>query len=116
MANTEREQLEVKMRSLGLDGSIVDTFSDEWKKLEVEGYEMEALFTGAAGSVLDGQAGCIICSKNASPVHWEKVITPSQDCAALYLVCQDCDDQHVPAALRQKALGRLLKERNTRPN
>ena len=75
---------------------------------------MYAIYTGADGSALEGKAGCIICSKSASGLRWEKVITPSQDSAAIYSVCSNCDAQYVDAAIRQKALGRLLKHRNTR--
>jgi hypothetical protein len=104
------------LRTMGFDGEILETFEKLWEPLEVEGYEMYALYTGAERSPMEGKVSCIICSKNAEELRWEKVITPSQDSAALYLVCSQCDSQFVDVALRQKALGRLLKERNTRPN
>lgn len=91
------------------------SFSVHWKALADEGYEMYAMYTGADGSALEGRKGCVICSKNDSDLHWEKVVTPSQDSAAIYSVCKGCDEQYVETAIRQKALGRLLKERNTRP-
>jgi len=104
-----------RLRSLGLDGAILDMFSKRWDPLQQEGYEMYAMYTGTNGSVLESKAACAICSKSAEGLHWEKVITPSQDSAAIYLVCTGCDAQYVEVAIRQKALGRLLKERNTRP-
>ena len=101
---------------LGFDKAMIDSFSKTWKPLEDEGYEMYAIYTGAGGSELEGKGSCIICSKSVSGLHWEKVITPSQDSAAIYSVCCNCDAQYVDTAIRQKALGRLLKERNTRQN
>lgn len=76
---------------------------------------MYAMYTGNEGSALEGKAACVVCSKKSFPLRWEKVITPSQDSAAVYTVCTDCDAAYVDVAIRQKALGRLLKERNTRP-
>jgi hypothetical protein len=104
-----------KLESLGFDRLMIDVFAKQWKALEDESYEMYAMYTGADGSPLEGKQGCVICSKSASGLHWEKVITPSQDSAAIYTVCSGCDAQYVDTAIRQKALGRLLKERNTRP-
>lgn len=104
-----------RLQSLGLGEDMQETFLSEWDSLQTDGYEMYAMYTGADGSSLEGKAGCAICSKGTSGLHWRKVITPSQDSAALYLVCGDCDAQYIEAALKQKALGRLLKERNTRP-
>lgn len=111
-----REEHVAKLHALGFDGGIIDSFDSLWRPLEIEGYEMYAIYTGAEKSPLEGKASCIICSKSANGLRWQKVITPSQDSAALYLVCSDCDSQYVETALRQKALGRLLKDRNTRPN
>ncbi|HKU48628.1 MAG TPA: hypothetical protein VJP79_01635 [Nitrososphaera sp.] len=104
-----------RLQSLGFDGSLLALFEELWKPLETDGYEMYAMYTGSEKSPLEGKGACAICSKNSAGLRWEKVITPSQDSAALYLVCSSCDSQYVEAALRQKALGRLLKERNTRP-
>ena len=104
-----------RLQSLGFDANMVESFSQHWKPLADEGYEMYAIYTGADGSALEGKKGCVICSKNDSSLRWEKVITPSQDSAAIYSVCKGCDDQYVETAIKQKALGRLLKERNTRP-
>ena len=104
-----------RIQSLGFEVSMAESFSKEWKALADEGYEMYALYTGADGTTLEGKRGCVICSKSDSGLHWEKVITPSQDSAAIYCVCKGCEDQYVETAIRQKALGRLLKERNTRP-
>lgn len=105
-----------RIRSLGFGQQMVESFSQDWKVLADEGYEMHAMYSGADGSVLEGKKACIICSINDSGLRWEKVITPSQDSAAIYSVCKACDDQYVETAIRQKALGRLLKERNTRPS
>ena len=105
-----------KLQALGFDGALIESFTRMWKPLEADGYEMYAMYTGAAGSALEDKAACVICSKNSFPLRWEKVVTPSQDSAALYTVCPKCDSEYVEAAIRQKALGRLLKERNTRPN
>ena len=104
-----------RLESLGFDPAMIESFSKAWKPLEDEGYEMYAMYTGADGSVLEGKVGCVVCSKSASGLRWEKVITPSQDSAAIYSVCSNCDAAYVDVAIRQKALGRLLKERNTRP-
>jgi hypothetical protein len=104
-----------KLEMIGFDRSMVETFAKEWKALEDEGYEMYAMYTGAEGSAFEDKAGCAICSKSGSGLRWEKVITPSQDSAAVYSVCNNCEAQYVEVAIRQKALGRLLKERNTRP-
>lgn len=111
-----REEHVAKMRSLGFDSAMLDSFEKLWIGLELEGYEMYAIYTGVEKSPLEGMRSCIICSNKASGLAWQKVITPSQDSAALYLVCDDCNSQFVEVALRQKALGRLLKERNTRPS
>ena len=105
-----------RLETLGFERIMIESFSQAWKQLEEEGYEMYALYTGADGSALEGKAGCIICSQISSGLRWEKVITPSQDSAAIYSVCSNCDSQYVDGAIRQKALGRLLKERNTRPS
>ena len=110
-----REEHIARLNALGFDADILESFDNLWKPLEVEGYEMYAIYTGADRSPLEGKGSCIICSKSAEGLRWQKVITPSQDSAAVYLVCSDCDSLYVEAALRQKALGRLLKERNTRP-
>lgn len=110
------EEHAARLLSLGFDGPMAESFSKEWKVLADEGYEMYAMYTGADGSVLEGKKACTICSKSDSGLRWEKVITPSQDSAAIYSVCRGCDDQFVETAIRQKALGRLLKERNTRPS
>lgn len=104
-----------RLQSLGFKSPMAESFSKEWKVLSDEGYEMYAMYTGAEGSALEGKRACVICSKSDSSLRWEKVITPSQDSAAIYSVCKGCDDQFVETAIRQKALGRLLKERNTRP-
>ena len=112
---TSKDEHLLRLRSLGLDGVILDSFSKQWDPLQEEGYEMYAMYTGAGGSVLENKVACTICSKSAEGLHWEKVVTPSQDSAAIYLVCTVCDAQYVEVAIRQKALGRLLKERNTRP-
>ena len=110
-----REEHIANLQDLGFDSAMLKSFEEIWKPLEIEGYEMYAMYTGTENSPLEGRGSCSICSKNAIGLRWEKVITPSQDSAALYLVCNDCDSQYVDVALRQKALGRLLKERNTRP-
>lgn len=104
-----------RLVALGFDESILESFEKLWSPLESEGYDMYAMYTGAEKSALEEKGCCIICSKSVAGLRWEKVVTPSQDSAALYLVCSDCDSLYVDAALRQKALGRLLKERNTRP-
>ncbi|AIC14783.1 hypothetical protein [Nitrososphaera viennensis] len=105
-----------RMKALGFDGVSIESFEKMWDPLAGDGYDMYAMYTGADGSALEDKAGCVICSKKSFPLRWEKVITPSQDSAAIYTVCTDCDAAYVEAAIRQKALGRLLKERNTRPN
>ncbi len=112
---TSKDEHLFRLRSLGLDGVILDAFSKQWDPLQQEGYEMYAMYTGAGGSILENKVSCTICSKSTEGLHWEKVVTPSQDSAAIYLVCTACDAQYVEVAIRQKALGRLLKERNTRP-
>lgn len=104
-----------RLRSLGFDSSSIESFSTLWKPLEADGYEMYAMYTGADGSPLEDRPACVVCSKKSFPLRWEKVITPSQDSAAIYTVCTGCDSEYVDVAIRQKALGRLLKERNTRP-
>jgi hypothetical protein len=104
-----------RLHSLGFDDAMLESFAKLWEPLQCEHYEIYAMYTGAEGSFYAGRAACAICSKKANSLHWEKVITPSQDSAAIYSVCGDCDSQYVEAAIRQKALGRLLKERNTRP-
>lgn len=111
---TKEEHME-QLKSLGFDQAMVEAFAKAWEPLEKEGYEMYAMYTGASGSALEGKVGCVVCSKNSSGLRWEKVVTPSQDSAAIYSVCGSCDEQYVDTAIRQKALGRLLKERNTRP-
>ncbi|HXV46800.1 MAG TPA: hypothetical protein VD736_09015 [Nitrososphaera sp.] len=110
------EEHATRLHSLGFDHAMIESFSEHWKPLVDEGYEMYAMYTGADGSALEGRRACVICSKSDSGLRWEKVITPSQDSAAVYSVCKGCDDQYVETAIRQKALGRLLKERNTRPS
>lgn len=104
-----------RIRSLGFDQDSIDTFTKLWKPLQEEGYEMYAMYLGQDNSPLEGKAACVVCSKNSFPLRWEKVITPSMDSAAIYTVCTACDAEYVETAIRQKALGRLLKERNTRP-
>jgi len=104
----------IRLQMLGFESSMIESFSKTWKPLEQEGYEMHAIYTGATGSVREGKAGCVICSLSDLGLRWQKVITPSQDSAAIYLVCNNCDAQYVDTAIRQKALGRLLKDRNTR--
>lgn len=105
-----------RLQELGFDSASIESFASFWKPLQDDGYEMYAMYTGADGSALEGKAACVVCSKKSFPLRWEKVITPSQDSAAVYTVCTDCDSAYVDTAIRQKALGRLLKERNTRPN
>lgn len=105
-----------RIRALGFDGASIEAFENMWKPLAGDGYEMYAMYTGVAGSPLEEKAACVICSKRSFPLKWEKVITPSQDSAAIYTVCSACDAEYVETAIRQKALGRLLKERNTRPS
>jgi hypothetical protein len=105
-----------RLHLFGFDQEMVELFSKEWRVLADDGYEMNAMYTGADGCTLGGKKACVICSKSDFSLHWKKVITPSQDSAAIYSVCKDCDDQYVETAIRQKALGRLLKERNTRPS
>lgn len=112
---TSREEHVAKLNELIFEDSMLKTFEDLWGPLETDGYEMYAMYTGVERSPLEGRKSCAICSKSADGLRWEKVITPSQDSAALYTVCNSCDAQYVDVALRQKALGRLLKERNTRP-
>lgn len=104
-----------KLQSLGFNSDMIESFAKKWEPLERELYEMYAMYTGAHGSPLSERASCVICSKNNGSLRWESVVTPSQDSAVVYSVCDDCDRQYVETAIRQKALGRLLKERNTRP-
>jgi hypothetical protein len=104
-----------RLQALGFDANMLKNFEGLWGPLEAEGYEMYAMYTGTDKSPLEGKAACAICSRSDIGLRWEKVVTPSQDSVALYLVCSTCESQYVEAALRQKALGRLLKERNTRP-
>lgn len=104
-----------RLQTLGFDSASIESFASIWKPLQDDGYEMYAMYTGADGSALEGKAACVVCSKRSFPLRWEKVITPSQDSAAVYTVCASCDSEYVETAIRQKALGRLLKERNTRP-
>jgi hypothetical protein len=106
----------LRLQALGFDSGSIESFASMWKPLQEDGYEMYAMYTGADGSAFEGKATCVVCSKKSFPLRWEKVITPSQDSAAVYTVCGDCDAAYVDTAIRQKALGRLLKERNTRPN
>lgn len=113
---SSRDEHIPRLQALGFDGALIESFTSMWKPLETDGYGMYAMYTGTAGSTLEGKAACVICSKKSFPLRWEKVVTPSQDSAALYTVCPKCDSEYVEAAIRQKALGRLLKERNTRPN
>ena len=108
------EEHTARRYSLGFDHEMVELFSKQWKPLADDGYEMYAMYTGTDGSSFEAKKSCVICSKSDSGLHWEKVITPSQDSAAIYSVCKGCEDQYVETAIRQKALGRLLKERNTR--
>ncbi|SRR5690606_14242695 len=108
------EEHVARLQSLGFDTEMVESFSRQWKPLADDGYEMYAMYTGADGSALEDNKGCVICSKSDSGLRWEKVVTPSQDSAAVYTVCKACDEQYVEAAIRQKALGRLLRERSTR--
>jgi len=105
-----------RLRLLGFDGASIESFEKMWNPLADDSYEMYAMYTGTSGTALEDKPSCVICSRKSSPLRWEKVITPSQDSAAIYTVCNDCDAAFVEAAIRQKALGRLLKERNTRPN
>lgn len=105
-----------RLQSLGFDGASIEQFAKMWRPLQDDGYEMHGMYTGTSGSALEGKPACVICSKRSFPLRWEKVTTPSQDSAAVYTVCGTCDSQYVETAIRQKALGRLLKERNTRPN
>ena len=105
-----------RLQALGFDAASIEQFAKMWKPLQDDGYEMYAMYVGAGGSALEDKAACVICSKRSFPLRWEKVITPSQDSAAIYTVCSSCDAEYVDTAIRQKALGRLLKERNTRPN
>ncbi|MGI0035747.1 MAG: hypothetical protein ACRD98_07755, partial [Nitrososphaera sp.] len=67
-----------RLLSLGLGEDMRETFQSEWDSLQTDGYEMYAMYTGAEGSSLEGKAGCVICSKGTSGLHWAKVITPSQ--------------------------------------
>lgn len=110
-----KEEHITKLQTLGFEQDMLSSFEELWKPLEVDGYEMYAMYTGVEKSPLEGRASCAICSKSSAGLRWEKVITPSQDSVALYVVCSTCDSQYVDTALKQKALGRLLKERNTRP-
>jgi len=112
---TSLEEHTAKIQALGFGPQMAEAFSKDWKALADEAYEMYAMYTGAGGSALEDKKACVICSKSDSGLRWEKVTTPSQDSAAIYSVCKGCDDQYVETAIRQKALGRLLKERNTRP-
>ena len=94
---------------------MIEAFAKMCKPLEDEGYEMYRMYTSVDGSALEGKVSCVICSTSASGLCWEKVITSSQDSAVISSVCSWCDAQYLDIAIRQKALGRLLKERNTRP-
>lgn len=104
-----------RLQALGFDSSAIESFASMWKPLQDDGYEMYAMYTGTDGSAFQDKPVCVVCSKKSFPLRWEKVITPSQDSAAVYTVCNDCDAEYVETAIKQKALGRLLKERNTRP-
>ena len=106
----------LNLANLGFSADMTEGFQNLWKTLEAEGYDIYALYTGAKGSLLENKAGCIICSKSASQLEWRNVVTPSMDSAAIYCTCEDCRTRYVEAALKQKALGRFLKERNTRPS
>ena len=105
-----------RLRSLGISDEQAKTFQEMWSSLEREGYELYAMYSGNKGTAFEGKAACTICSSSAEGLEWREVITPSMDSAAIYFACRNCRDQYVDAALKQKALGRLLKERNTRPN
>lgn len=104
-----------ELHSLGFAESMINSFSNEWEKLAAEGYEMYAMYRGSSGTSLEGKAACVICSRNSFPLKWGVVITPSMDSAAVYSICEGCAEEYVTAAIRQKALGRLLRDRNTRP-
>jgi hypothetical protein len=104
------------LQLLGSNEVMTDSFSKTSKQLEDEGYENSAVYTGTDGSAFEGKGTYIICSNTASGLRLGKVITPSQDSAAIYSICGNCDAQYVDTAIRQKALGRLLKKRNTRQN
>jgi hypothetical protein len=104
-----------RLSSLGFGPNLISEFDKSWKRFEGDGYEVYGMYTGPAGSLLEGKAACIICSKSSSKLRWHEVTTPSMDSAAIYSVCDSCDSIYIEAALRQKALGRLLRERNTRP-
>jgi DNA mismatch repair protein MutH len=115
--SSSKEEHVAQLESLGFDcPMVVEAFAKMWKPLEDEGYEMYAMYTSADGSALEGNASCLICSTSASGLRWEKVITSSQNSAVMYSVCSGCDAQYVvDTIIRQKALRRLLEERNTRP-
>jgi hypothetical protein len=104
------------IKSLGFSHAMMELFVKEWDLLSEQGYDMYAIYKGAPGSKLEKTAACIICSNNNANLRWSKVITPSMDSAAIFCVCNECQDIYIDAAIRQKALGRLLKERNTRPS
>jgi hypothetical protein len=106
----------IQLTRLGFPQDMTERFQQIWKELEEQSYEMYAMYTGARGSVLENKASCIICSNSAKHLEWRTVVTPSMDSAAIYCTCDECEKQYVEAALKQKALGRLLKERNTRPS
>lgn len=115
MLSSKEEHL-ARLESLGFHSPMIEAFAKMWKPLEDECYVMYAMYTGADGSALEDKASCLICSTSASGLRWEKVITPSQNSAVMYSVCSGCDAQYVvDPAIRQKALGRLLQERDTRP-
>jgi hypothetical protein len=114
--SSSKEEHVAQLESLGFDCPMVEAFAKMWKPLEDEGYEMYAMYTSADGSVLEGNASCLICSMSASGLRWEKVITPSHNSTVIYSLCSRCDAQYVvDTIIRQKAPWRLLHERNTRP-
>ena len=77
------EEHAAQLRSLGFEVMMIESFSKNWKPLADDGYEMYAMYTGADGSAMEGKRSCVICSKSESGLRWEKVITPSQDSAAI---------------------------------
>jgi hypothetical protein len=116
MPSSKEEHL-ARLESLGFDcPMVVEAFAKMWKPLEDEGYEMYAMYISADGSALERKASCVICLTGAFGLCSEKVITPSQNSAVIYSACSRCDAQYmVDTIIRQKALRRLLKGRNTRP-
>jgi hypothetical protein len=84
---SSKEEHVAQLESLGFDCPMVEALAKMWKPLEDEGYERSAMYTSADGTALEGSVSCLICSASASGLRWEKVITPSQNSAVIYILC-----------------------------